>query len=207
MQRDVRWQRLIAGVFVVRDCRTEQHVAAAAPKRSAPLNQGFNRTTRSLMPKHKESENQYRIKVSLKRRRSVWRSVLLHGDQTLDDLHYAIFVAFDRDDEHLYSFYFPSANARGSVQAGQQPTEYTSPQVFGDSKRSVFDGRYNAAGAKLDDLELEVAQTFEYLFDFGDEWWHHLKVEAIGPRESGEAYPQFVAQRGASPPQYPEDEE
>lgn len=159
------------------------------------------------MPNLKESAVQYRIKVSLKRRRSVWRSVVLRGDQTLDDLHNAIFVAFDRDDEHLYSFYFPSAGARRSVQAGKQPKEYMSPHSFGPGARSGFDGRYDAAGAKLEDLKLKVAQTFEYLFDFGDMWWHDLKVEAIGPRESGRTYPQFVAQRGASPAQYPEGEE
>jgi len=159
------------------------------------------------MPNHRESQNQYRIKVSLKRRHSVWRSVVLRGDQTLNDLHNAIFVAFDRDDEHLYSFYFPNAGARRSVQAGKQSREYTSPEGFGPGERSGFDGRYDAAGTKLDDLKLTVAQTFEYLFDFGDMWWHDLKVEAIGPRESGSTYPQFVAQRGASPPQYPEDEE
>jgi hypothetical protein len=39
------------------------------------------------MSKHKESENEYLFKVNLKGRRSIWRTVLLRGDQTLDDLH------------------------------------------------------------------------------------------------------------------------
>jgi Plasmid pRiA4b ORF-3-like protein len=58
------------------------------------------------MPTRKRSEIQYLFKVSLKRRRSVWRSVVLHGDQTLDDLHEAIFAAFERYEDHLYSIYF-----------------------------------------------------------------------------------------------------
>jgi hypothetical protein len=58
------------------------------------------------MSKHKESENEYLVKVNLKGRRSIWRTVLLRGDQTLDDLHEVIFVAFDRYDEHLYSSIF-----------------------------------------------------------------------------------------------------
>ena len=164
------------------------------------------RTTRNLMPNQKKSEIEYRIKVNVKRRRSIWRSLVLRGDQTLDDLHSAIFVAFDRDDEHLYSFYFPGASARRSAPSGKRPTEYTAPQSFGPGERSGFDGRHDAASATLDALTLKVGQTFEYLFDFGDMWWHELKVEAIGPSETGKTYPQYVAQRGSSPPQYPEDE-
>ena len=140
------------------------------------------------MPKQQKSEIQYRIKVNLKRRRSIWRSLVLCGDETLDDLHIAIFVAFDRDDEHLYSFYFPSAAARRSTPNGKRATEYTAPQSFGPGERSGFDGRYDAASATLDDLKLKVGQTFEYLFDFGDMWWHELKVEAIGASESGKTY-------------------
>ncbi len=159
------------------------------------------------MPKRKESGVQYRIKVSLKRRGTVWRTFILRGDQTLDDLHSAIFVAFDRDDEHLYSFYFPSAAVRRSAQAATQPVEFTDPQSFAPDVRSGFDGAFNLAKARLDDLNLAVGQTFEYLFDFGDMWWHRLKVEAIEPSESGRTYPHLVALRGSSPPQYPEDEE
>ena len=53
------------------------------------------------------SKIQYQFKVRLKFRRSIWRSIVLRGNQTLEDLHDAIFMAFERDDAHLYSFYFP----------------------------------------------------------------------------------------------------
>ena len=157
------------------------------------------------MPRRKRSEIQYRFKVMLKRRRSVWRSVALRGDQTLEELHEAIFTAFDRDDLHLYSFYFPKASARRSP-LGKQPREFMAPEGFHPDPLGI-DNRYDAASAKLDELKFKVGQTFEYLFDFGDEWWHEIEVEAIGPSESGETYPRIVAQRGASPPQYPESEE
>jgi len=156
--------------------------------------------------KRKQSEIQYRLKVSLKRRKSVWRSVVLRGDQTLDDLHGVIFTAFDRYDDHLYSFYFPNASARRS-KLGKRAEEYTAPQGFEPAGPFGIDNRYNAANTKLDDLELEVGQGFEYLFDFGDEWWHEVRVEAIGPSESGGKHPQIVEKRGSSPPQYPESEE
>ena len=42
------------------------------------------------------------LKVALAGRKGIWRKIALRGGQTLDDLHEAIFEAFDRDDEHLY---------------------------------------------------------------------------------------------------------
>ena len=41
-----------------------------------------------------------------KKNRSVVRTIEIRGDQTLDDLHEAIFDAFDRDDPHMYEFQF-----------------------------------------------------------------------------------------------------
>src|SRR3954447_3837582 len=34
----------------------------------------------------------------------VSRTILIRGDQTLEDLHHAIFDAFDREEEHMYEF-------------------------------------------------------------------------------------------------------
>jgi Plasmid pRiA4b ORF-3-like protein len=158
------------------------------------------------MSKHKESENEYLFKVNLKGRRSIWRTVLLRGDQTLDDLHEAIFAAFDRYDEHLYCFYFPKGR-QGRLASGKPPKEYRSPRGFDRTDEFEIDNRYNAAKARLDDLRLKVGQTFEYLFDFGDEWWHEIIVQGIGPSESGETYPRILEKRLASPPQYPESDE
>jgi len=138
----------------------------------------------------------------LKRRRSVWRSLVLRGDQTLEDLHEVIFTAFERYDDHLYSFYFPNASARRSA-LGKRPKEYTAPQGFEPGEPLGIDNRYNAARARLDELKFKVGQTFEYLFDFGDEWWHEIKVEAIGPSESLGKYPQTVEKRGFSPRSIP----
>jgi len=32
------------------------------------------------------------------------RTIEIQGEQTLEDLHYAIFEAFDREDNHMYEF-------------------------------------------------------------------------------------------------------
>lgn len=147
----------------------------------------------------------YTFKVALAGRKSIWRRIAVRGNQTLDHLHEAIFTAFDRDDEHLYSFYFPRPGQRGRA-ALRDAVEYTHPNAlegpFGD------DGPGNAKKAKLDGLGLKVGQQFQYLFDFGDSWWHEITVEAIdGAGEAGK-YPGVIEKHGASPAQYPDlDEE
>jgi hypothetical protein len=144
------------------------------------------------------SSNEIVFKVALKGRPGIWRSIAVRGDQTLERLHEEIFRAFDRFDEHLYSFYFPKApRRRGPV---SRPKEYVAAPSFGDS--GPGERRLNAAMTMLDDLHLKVGQTFEYLFDYGDSWWHLIEVQNVGPVTSGREYPALVGKRGQSPAQY-----
>ena len=78
------------------------------------------------------------FKVALAGRKSIWRRIALRGNQTLDDLHEAIYDAFDRDDEHLYSFSFP-APGRRSLAGPRCATgvEYVSPNML------EFDGPFS----------------------------------------------------------------
>ncbi|MCP3959410.1 MAG: plasmid pRiA4b ORF-3 family protein [bacterium] len=142
----------------------------------------------------------YLLKVNLKGARRVWRTIALRGDHTLEDLHEGIFVAFDRDDPHLYSFYFPKAPGRGP-RSEPRPKEYTAPPMFDDRDPFGEEGRMNAAETRLDDLGLRVGQRFEYLFDFGDYWWHEVVVESISAVTPELRYG-IIEKRGASPAQY-----
>ncbi|HZF41213.1 MAG TPA: hypothetical protein VE715_20490 [Blastocatellia bacterium] len=40
----------------------------------------------------------------VKENKVISRTIQIRGDQTLEDLHNAIFYAFDREDEHMYEF-------------------------------------------------------------------------------------------------------
>jgi len=156
----------------------------------------------------KRSDTQYTFKVNLKGAKSIWRKLVLRGDHTLHDLHEMIYEAFDRFDEHLYSFYFPRAVARRD-RFDFQPKEYSSrimleePDPFSESKP------FNAAKTRLDSLQLLVGQTFEYLFDFGDNWMHEIKVIAIETIDKTEKskLPLISERHGNSPAQYPPEEE
>ncbi len=48
----------------------------------------------------------------------IWRRIAIRGDQTLADLHGAIYRAFDREEEHLFSFYLPPPGIRSKSMWG-----------------------------------------------------------------------------------------
>jgi hypothetical protein len=152
--------------------------------------------------------NIYKLKVTLAveggpprgRQGAVWRTIEMKGSQTLDQLHKAIFKAFDRWDEHLYSF-FMTKNRRDPMQ------EYASPYLFEDDDFLLSDRPHSARGAKLDKLELRVHQKFFYTFDYGDDWEHVVEVLSIKDEEPVGRYPRILEWHGESPPQYSELDE
>ncbi len=144
------------------------------------------------------------VKAALMGRKSIWRRIALPGDQTLDDLHEAVFEAFDRFDEHLYSFFFPRSKAKATPRSlMRNAVQYTAPLACGDGIFADPEQR-NAAEASLASLKLKPKQKFYYLFDFGDEWWHEITVESVDAQAEKGDYPRVLDSRGVSPPQYPD---
>ncbi|MBW2086517.1 MAG: plasmid pRiA4b ORF-3 family protein, partial [Deltaproteobacteria bacterium] len=150
----------------------------------------------------------FTFKVALQDEKRIWRRIAVGSDQTLDHLHQAIFEAFDRFDPHLYSFYFPKPGAKGRARI-REASEYTSPD--GPEELASWGGKpiKNAAKTRISSLDLKPGQTFHYLFDFGDSWWHEIKVEQTDETpEKSRRYPHMLEKRGDSPPQYvyPDDD-
>ena len=151
------------------------------------------------------------FKVALQGDKKVWRRIAALASQTLDHLHEAIYEAFDRDDPHLYSFYFPPPGARGRA-AIRDADEFTSPFNCDKESRSMaqwmgMDAPRNAARTRIAKLPLAPGQKFHYLFDFGDEWWHDITVEHVDGVPDKGKYPRIVEKQGDSPPQYPDYDE
>lgn len=116
------------------------------------------------------------------------------GNQTLEDLHWEIFNAFERDDEHLYSFYVPKQGNRSPF-IERNSIEYAHPMAIDDD--DVFD----ASATTIEELDLNLRKRFYYLFDFGDSWWHTIDVEQIrGAVEPGKKYPCVIESRGKALP-------
>ena len=152
-----------------------------------------------------KAQQVYMLKVALKGAKRFWRRIAIRGDQTLDDLHGVIYDAFDRYDEHLYSFYFPPAGARGRDRL-RHAVEYTHPFNAKDDGMFGDEPLPDASKARIGGLKLRPGQRFEYLFDFGDQWWHEITVEQIDAEIEG-PFPRLVEARGKSPPQYPDPDE
>ena len=136
----------------------------------------------------------YQFKVSLKDRPNIWRIIEIRGNQMLSSLHKAIFNAFDRFDEHLYSFFM-------SNKPYDKDSEHTLPDP--DEPEA---GKY-ANRARIDSLHLRLGRKFLYLFDYGDGWWHEVELIGLRDEVSWRKYPRVTKKRGKSPSQYTDERE
>jgi hypothetical protein len=123
------------------------------------------------------------------------RVIEIRGDQTLEDLHHAIFQAFDRWDEHLYQFQF-----------GKRPFDPTGPNYGVPSPHESEKAEGDARTTKLDALKLKPNRVFGYWFDFGDDWFHQIQVERIEQAIPTVTYPRIIKRVGKSPPQYDDED-
>ncbi|MEB3357810.1 MAG: plasmid pRiA4b ORF-3 family protein [Synechococcales bacterium] len=131
----------------------------------------------------------------------VSRTIEIKGSNTLEDLHRAIFKAFDREEEHMYEF-----QVGGSGPQDPNARRYVLPLAMEDDFGSKPAG--DVTQTTIHDVGLAVEEPFGYWFDFGDDWWHQVTVMAIAEKAPKGKYPKITSREGASPPQYPDwDEE
>lgn len=143
------------------------------------------------------------LKVALSHSKKVFRKIAILGDQSLDELHGVIFSAFDRYDEHLYSFFLPEKPTR-SERAIWQSDQFCHPMAM--DEYDEIPNKYDASAVSIDSLGLGVKQKFYYLFDYGDSWWHEITYEGVTACDV-DACPAVILVNGASPDQYPNFEE
>jgi Plasmid pRiA4b ORF-3-like protein/LexA DNA binding domain len=127
-------------------------------------------------------------------RKLVNRVIEIRGDQTLEQLHQAIFEAFDRFDQHQYEF-----------QLGKRPHDPQGPNYGLPDLSEKKPARGDARTTKLDDLGLKPERVFGYWFDFGDDWYHQVQIERIEKAIPTVTYPRLIKRVGKSPPQYPNE--
>jgi hypothetical protein len=131
----------------------------------------------------------------------VSRTIQIRGDQTLEDLHRAIFDAFDRFEMHMYEFQF------GEGPMDPKAPRYVLPDAFEMGRRQKNPPAGRVDQTSIDSLGLKRGQSFGYWFDFGDDWWHQINVEAIEDEVPGGKFPRVTKRVGKSPPQYLEEDE
>jgi Plasmid pRiA4b ORF-3-like protein len=129
----------------------------------------------------------------IKKNPVISRTIQIRGDQTLADLHEAIFDAYDRFDEHMYEFQFGKRTMDGPRYvlslAAENGDDYPSAGLVDETT--------------IDSLGLKKGRAFAYWFDFGDDWWHQINVESIEQNAPPGKFPKITKRVGKSPPQYP----
>lgn len=112
----------------------------------------------------------------------IWRRVKIRSDSTIADLHYIIQIAMGWTDSHLHRFIIHGKHY-GIAQVGGM--------WFSDDPRAV----------KLLDFGWRSRERFLYEYDFGDNWQHQIRVEAIFTPESNCFYPVCIDGKRACPPE------
>jgi hypothetical protein len=112
----------------------------------------------------------------------VWRRLLVREATTLLRLHDILQTAFGWQDCHLHEFRIDE------VRYGTDDGEGWGPPPRNERQARL--GTIAAAG-----------MSFEYVYDFGDDWRHKIVVEKVLPAEKGATYPTCTGGRRAGPPE------
>lgn len=144
----------------------------------------------------------YQLRVSLMAVPKLYRLIDASENCSFEDLHEMIFMAFNRYDPHLYSFFVTKKDTK-NIRAIYDSPEITHPQnvedVMGFGKK-----KSSAAKTRIGDADFTKGDVFHYLFDFGDDWWHRIRVQKIGAIRTNKKCLKLIKSVGVSPAQYPD---
>jgi hypothetical protein len=117
-----------------------------------------------------------RLKVTLAGSKPpIWRRLEVPADLTLAGLHGVLQTAFGWTNSHLHAF-----------------------EIEGDDEIHVLEGA-RLRRTKLSTVLEGPGDRLEYVYDFGDDWRHHIVVEERLPAEDAAHYPRCSAGRRAGP--------
>lgn len=120
------------------------------------------------------------------------RTIEIPGHQTLQQLHRAIFKAFDREEEQLYEFQL-------SDTAIFPEMRYVPSEI-----QELEEDCGIAEDTTIQELKLQKGDEMLYLFDYDDIWAHEITVQEIQELDDTIRYPRITKKIGQSPPQYAE---
>jgi hypothetical protein len=128
----------------------------------------------------------FQLKVSLSDiEPPVWRAIHLPEDTKLPRLHRILQLLFNWEDYHLHDFI-----------VGRHVYSVPDPEdAFNERKAS--DERL----VPLNRIVGRVGDTFDYVYDFGDDWRHEILLEAILLPSPEAYYPRCIAGARNGPPE------
>ena len=132
-----------------------------------------------------ETMNIDRVRVSLREiDPPIWRLLELSSRTTLKQLHRMLQIVMGWGDCHLHEY----------IADGQR---YGTPDPHYDDVGEVLP----EAGVRLERVLPRSGASMLYLYDFGDNWQHDIRLEAALPAESGVTYPRLVGGARSCPPE------
>jgi len=115
----------------------------------------------------------------------LWRRVEIAETATLDDVHDVIQAAMGWENCHLHMFETP---------LGRFKRPDPGIDDWGVPAK-------DSSGITLAKLIRQGVRNFTYTYDFGDDWTHRLRVEAVEAAAPRTAYPRLVKVVGRCPPE------
>jgi tetratricopeptide (TPR) repeat protein len=130
----------------------------------------------------------HQFKVSLKDNPAIWRIIEIKGNQILSTLHKGIMMAFDRDEEHAYSFFF-------TQRRGNKQIEFAST-VPGTSGTTHL-----VKSIRIDSIPLyhDEGEKFLYLFGYENKCWHEVELVQVIYKHSRAVFPRVIKKHGKYP--------
>jgi hypothetical protein len=107
----------------------------------------------------------------------IYRKIDIPNTYTFYQLHHVIQLAFDWTNSHLFEF-------------------MNGPETIGDEEAKI-----DAKKLTLKERFYEPKQKMLYVYDFGDNWEHKVKVEKMFDADPKKRYPACVSGRRAGPPE------
>ncbi|QAT81625.1 hypothetical protein EJ065_0010 [Corallococcus coralloides] len=120
---------------------------------------------------------------------AIWRELHVRSDTPLSKLHAILQAAFGWTNSHMHMFEDISRQQYGHLVDGDaEDFDLGGPPLLDERKYTVAD------------LGPRARSVFGYIYDFGDDWVHRIRVKKVQPPEAGKRYPTCTAGARAAPP-------
>jgi len=134
-----------------------------------------------------------RVRVDLDGSRpAIWRRLELRDDLSVEQLHEVLQAAMGWGDAHLHRFWL-----------GPKKQIWTGPHLVTDADLDEGEGEegVHERDVQVGQVLRAVGDRLFYTYDFGDDWTHTIKVEALEPLPPGAPRAVCVGGRHACPPE------
>ena len=139
----------------------------------------------------KKFEQVYQFKITLKGiKPPLWRRIQVPETYTFWDLHVAVQDAMGWQDYHLHDF------------AIRNPRTKVKERIGIPDEDDVYElGILSGWERNIADYFSMKNSTAAYVYDYGDNWVHAVKLEKILPRDKKTKYPRCIEGKRACPPE------